>query len=106
MRWLPIGQTAKETGISVPTIRLYERKGLFEKSLRAANGFRLFDSAAIARLQLIKQLKDRGFTLAEIRASFAANRDQSPDSDFPVAEANGGMTPHYDRERRIHEFSE
>jgi len=67
MRWLPIGHIAREAGISVATIRYYERQGLVEEAIRGANGFRLFKHEAIARLQQIKQSKTRGLSLAQIR---------------------------------------
>ena len=37
-----IGQVAKETGLSIDTIRFYEKQGLLKRSPRTEGGFRLF----------------------------------------------------------------
>ncbi len=40
-----IGQVAEETGLSIDTIRFYEKQGLLKRSARTESGFRLFGSA-------------------------------------------------------------
>lgn len=61
-----IGKAAKRAGLSVDTLRYYEREGLLPKPRRTASRYRLYDEAAIARLRFINRAKSLGFTLAEI----------------------------------------
>ncbi|WP_105168837.1 MerR family transcriptional regulator [Pseudoalteromonas sp. T1lg23B] len=61
-----IGVVAKELGISVETIRFYERKGLIEQPIKPANGYRVYSRNTIKRLKFILRAKTLGFTLSEI----------------------------------------
>lgn len=61
-----IGKAAKRAGLSVDTLRFYEREGLLPSPRRTASRYRLYDEAAIARLRFINRAKALGFTLAEI----------------------------------------
>ena len=48
-------------------MRFYEREGLLEKPARSASGYRYFQADAVARLRFIRQAKELGFSLSEIR---------------------------------------
>ncbi len=47
-------------------LRVYEREGLIPAPRRTEGGFRDYPPDTVARLQAIRQLKEIGFTLAEI----------------------------------------
>ena len=47
-------------------LRVYEREGLIPPPRRTAGGFRDYPADTLQRLQAIRQLKEIGFTLAEI----------------------------------------
>jgi MerR family transcriptional regulator, copper efflux regulator len=47
-------------------LRVYEREGLIPEPRRTEGGFRDYPSDTLARLQAIRQLKEIGFSLAEI----------------------------------------
>lgn len=66
MTLLSIGQLGKQTGLSVETIRYYEREGLIEKPQRTATGYRQYPPATVRHLQFIQRAKDVGFTLRDI----------------------------------------
>jgi MerR family copper efflux transcriptional regulator len=68
-----IGKAAKQAGLSVDTLRYYEREGLLPRPRRTASGYRLYDEAAIARLRFINRAKTLGFTLAQIRELLQLN---------------------------------
>jgi len=68
-----IGKAAKRAGLSVDTLRYYEREGLLPSPRRTASSYRLYDEAAIARLRFINRAKVLGFTLAEIRELLQLN---------------------------------
>jgi MerR family transcriptional regulator, copper efflux regulator len=65
-----IHQLSKETGIPIATIRFYEKSGLFsgkKKSEITSNNYTFYDEEVIEKLELIKDAKSVGFTLAEIK---------------------------------------
>ena len=64
---MQIGQISKQTGISIDTIRFYERSGLLAAPGRSDGGFRLYSSAHLSTLQFIRNLQALGFSLNEIR---------------------------------------
>lgn len=63
---MTIGKLAAAQGVSVETIRFYERRGLLAQPERGAAGFRLYSDADQWRLAFIRRAKLLGFTLGEI----------------------------------------
>lgn len=61
-----IGETARRTGVKVPTIRYYEDIGLLPKPPRLDNNRRTFDQAAVDRLSFIKHARGMGFEIGDI----------------------------------------
>lgn len=61
-----IGFAAKAAGVTVETVRYYEREGLLGTARRTDAGYRLYSDADVARLQFIRQAKALGFTLDDI----------------------------------------
>ena len=51
---LTIGQLAKETGVSVDTIRYYEKIGLLEKAKRTAGNYRHYSEEILSELLFLK----------------------------------------------------
>ncbi len=68
---LTIGKVASSAGLSIDTVRYYEREGLLEKPARTASGYRHYSSDVISRLRFIQQAKELGFSLSEIRELLA-----------------------------------
>jgi Hg(II)-responsive transcriptional regulator len=64
---LTIGQVAKQAGVSVETIRFYERQALISTPQRSESGYRLYTPEAIKRVRFIRRAKDLGFSLKDIR---------------------------------------
>jgi DNA-binding transcriptional MerR regulator len=64
---LQIGEIAARAGISVDTIRYYERRKLIKRTSCSVGGFRLFAPDAVERVKFIKQAQELGFLLDEIR---------------------------------------
>ena len=65
--WRQIGEVAQRAGVSVDTIRYYEKRKLLPPSPRSEGGFRLFAVETIERVRFIKQAQEMGFSLDEIR---------------------------------------
>jgi len=64
---LQVGELAKQTGLSIRTLRYYDEIGLLVPSHRTEAEYRLYSEADIARLQQILSLRQLGFALKEIR---------------------------------------
>lgn len=64
---LKIGDVAERGGVSLQTIRYYEREGLVPAPPRLPSGYRTFPESAIRRVRFIRRAQELGFSLAEIR---------------------------------------
>lgn len=62
-----IGELARRTGLTVKTIRFYSDQGLVPPTGRSPAGYRQYDSTALARLELVRTLRDLGLDLPTIR---------------------------------------
>jgi DNA-binding transcriptional MerR regulator len=65
-----IGKLAADAGITIRTLRYYDRMNLLKPSLVSESGYRYYTMDDVLRLQHITTLKHLGFTLAEIKAVF------------------------------------
>jgi DNA-binding transcriptional MerR regulator len=65
---MQIGELAKSAGVTVQTIRFYERKGLLPSPPRKESGYRIYDEADLRRLQFVRQAKRLGFSLDDIQS--------------------------------------
>lgn len=61
------GQLAKQTGLSVATIRYYEEQGILPKPMRGENGYRLYTEDYLVKIKFIKDAKQLGYPLKEIQ---------------------------------------
>lgn len=61
-----IGEAARRAGIRASAVRYYEKCGLVAPE-RGAGGRRVFTTASVERLVLIRHAKSLGFSLADIR---------------------------------------
>lgn len=64
---LSIGELASRTGLPVRTIRFYSDSGVVAPAERTDAGYRLYGPDALARLGLVRTLRDLGVDLATIR---------------------------------------
>ncbi|MCX5199242.1 MerR family transcriptional regulator [Streptomyces sp. NBC_00249] len=63
----PIGELARRTGSPVRTIRFYSDHGILPPAGRTPAGYRLYDEASVARLELVRTLRDLGLDLEAVR---------------------------------------
>ncbi|MGH6630243.1 MAG: MerR family DNA-binding protein [Nevskiales bacterium] len=73
MQTLTIGRLARQAGVSIDTVRFYERAGLLPKPSRATSGYRSYAGGDVDRLRFIRRAKALGFTLEEIAELLALN---------------------------------
>ena len=75
---LRIGDVARDTHVSVDTIRHYERKGVLGDVVRDASGYRRYPSDTVRRVSIIRRAMSIGFTLDELAQFFRQRRAGSP----------------------------
>ncbi|ASO23149.1 DNA-binding transcriptional MerR regulator [Actinoalloteichus hoggarensis] len=67
----PIGDAARRTGLSVSAIRFYSDAGITPPAGHTSAGHRLYDVESIARLELVRTLRELGAGLDDIRSLLA-----------------------------------
>jgi DNA-binding transcriptional MerR regulator len=70
-----IGELARLSGLSVKTIRFYSDRGLVPPAERTGAGYRLYDERALARLELIRALRELGASLADVERVLSRELD-------------------------------
>ena len=65
-RTLSIGQTARHLGVTVDQLRNWDRSGLLEVPRDPDTGYRMYSTAEIGRLRVIRMLRQSGYSLMAI----------------------------------------
>jgi DNA-binding transcriptional MerR regulator len=71
MGFLTIGELARRTGLTTRTIRFYSDEGLLPPAERTQAGYRLYDGESLARLELLRTLRELGLGLPDASAALA-----------------------------------
>lgn len=66
-----IGDLARRTGLPVKTIRFYADAGIVPETGRTPAGYRVWDVGAVARLDLVRTLRELGVDLPTVRRVLA-----------------------------------
>lgn len=66
-RSLTIGAFAREAGVTVETIRFYQRKGLLPEPDKPYGSIRRYGASDVSRVRFVKSAQRLGFSLDEIR---------------------------------------
>ncbi|QBI54686.1 MerR family transcriptional regulator [Streptomonospora litoralis] len=61
------GEVAERFGLSLDTLRYYEREGLLTEVERAASGHRRYRASDVELLELVRCLRDTGMPIAHLR---------------------------------------
>jgi DNA-binding transcriptional MerR regulator len=99
---LRIGQVASATGISVDSIRYYERLGVLPPAQRSTAGYRMYSEQVINRVTLVQRALQFGFSLKEL-ATFLKSRDAGAPPCRAVRDAAEAMLAHM--EERIRDMT-
>src|SRR5713101_1015772 len=76
-----IGKAAKLAGVSVDTIRFYQRLGLTQSTGRSTGGYRLFDGEQIRDLTFVRHAQELGFSLNEVKELLELRQKHHPCSE-------------------------
>lgn len=68
-----IGHVADRAGVSVDTVRYYERRGLVTPAHRAGSGYRYYRPGAVDQILLTRRLQALGMTLDEVAQALQAH---------------------------------
>ena len=77
---LSISQAAKETGLSVKSIRHYEAIGLINSPPREENDYRFYPPEIMKQLHFIQKTKAAGFNLKQCKALLLLCEDKNRSS--------------------------
>jgi DNA-binding transcriptional MerR regulator len=70
---MKIGEVAGRAGVTVDTVRFYERVGVLPPPARTASGYRDYRPETVERIQLTRKLQAIGFTLNDAVDALAAH---------------------------------
>lgn len=62
-----IGELARRAGVPVRTVRFWSDEGVLPPTTRSRGGYRLYDSAAVARLEFVRTLRELGLDLPMVK---------------------------------------
>ena len=70
---MKIGEVASRSGVTVDTVRFYERVGVLPEPARRPSGYREYEPSIIERIRLTRELQAIGFSLDEVVNALAAH---------------------------------
>lgn len=73
-----IGEIAQQTGVSVETLRYYEKRRLLNAPPRTKGGFRLYSDEAVHQVRFIKQAQSLGLTLDDVQQLLTGRQRRRP----------------------------
>ena len=91
---LKIGELAKRSGATTPTVRFYESIGLLPRP-RRSGGQRRYGDADVHRVTFIRRCREFGFTIEDVRALLGIVEDK----DRPCSEARAIAHAHAEHVR-------
>ncbi len=98
---MQIGQAASATGVSAKMIRHYESVGLFPNAQRTDAGYRQYSDKDVSSLRFVRQARDLGFSIGQIRELLALWQDRRRPSRQVKALAQAHIA---ELEAKLHEL--
>lgn len=99
-----IGQVAEQSEVNVQTVRLYERLGLLTKPPRLSSGYRDYPKDAVISIRFIKQAKELGFTLGDIKSLLDIKKSKTETLDDMRAVAEARLQSIDDKIRKLQQM--
>ena len=73
---MKIGELSKRSGLSVHTLRYYEKQDLLAATARSESNYRLYDQQALDTARFIKHSREIGFSLEEVAVFLSIRADK------------------------------
>jgi MerR family mercuric resistance operon transcriptional regulator len=83
---------AKASGVSVETLRYYERRGILVSPARTPSGYRVYPGDGVRVVRFVKHAQELGFSLDDI-AGLLRLADGGPDNCDAVSRAKTHCRP-------------
>ena len=71
-----IGALARRAGVSIDTVRYYEKSGLLAPEARLASGYRRYGDMQLSRLRFIRRAQELGFSLKDIQGLLGLSKQR------------------------------
>jgi DNA-binding transcriptional MerR regulator len=84
MAGMRIGELAKKLDLNTQTIRYYERVGILPEPERTESGYRLYGEEDERRLEFIKNARNVGLTLGEVKEVLAFHERGEPPCAYVI----------------------
>ncbi len=97
-----IGEAAKASGVSAKMIRHYESVGLFPEPARTDAGYRQYTGKEVSTLHFIRQSRDLGFSIEQIRELLGLWQDRKRPSRQVRALAQAHIEELDDKLKELH----
>ena len=65
--WLTPAQMSERSGVSIDTLRYYEKEGLLQNVSRAASGHRRYSNEDILWVEVLRCLRNTGMSIDQLR---------------------------------------
>src|SRR5512132_3745622 len=88
--WLTPAEMAERTGVSIDTLRYYEREGLLDSVARAQRGHRRYSEDDVLWIEVLRCLRDTGMSIEQLRHYCALGAQ----GDHTKAERQRMLTEH------------
>jgi MerR family transcriptional regulator, copper efflux regulator len=97
---MKIQELANIMGLTVPTIRFYEKEGLLDDRhvRRDGNNYRNYSEEAIERLKLVKKFQSIGCSLAELKEALQ-DRDDNAHTNLQIIDWIQGKKKDIERKK-------
>lgn len=80
------GDVARMVGVTVPSVRFWEARGLLHPQRERSSGYRVYNREQITRLQVIALLRDAGYDLEKIGEVLSQLGDGRPEQALQAVE--------------------
>lgn len=85
---MSISEAARQTELSIDTIRYYDKLGILGPLSRTAGGARTFGEPDVGWLKILRCLRDTGMSMADLRKFVAVDGDRNPGRRRELLEAH------------------
>jgi MerR family transcriptional regulator, aldehyde-responsive regulator len=100
---MKITQAAEKSGLSVETIRFYEKSAMLPKIARDKRGWRSFDAQAIDWLVILERLRATGMPLSDVKRFAVLANSKTSQNNSAAKERLALLMRH---QERLHERRE